>query len=59
MTAVAAREYAMLDRAGRIQFPRDMIERLGMRDRVQLQEEADHIGVWPDDDAGPQAERGR
>jgi ABC-type lipoprotein export system ATPase subunit len=48
-TAVHAREYAVLDRAGRIQFPRDMIERLGMRDRVQLEEEADHIGVWPDD----------
>jgi hypothetical protein len=22
--------------------------RLGMRKRVELQEEADHIGVWPD-----------
>ena len=47
--AVAAREYAVLDRAGRIQFPRGMIERLGMRDRVELREEADHIGVWADD----------
>jgi ABC-type lipoprotein export system ATPase subunit len=51
-TALHAREYAVLDRAGRIQFPREMIERLGMRDRVQLQEEPDHIGVWPDDEAG-------
>ena len=25
-----------------------MIRRLGMRNRVELQEEADHIGVWPD-----------
>ena len=58
-TAVAAREYAVLDRAGRIQFPRGMIERLGMRDRVQLEEEADHIGVWPDDAADPETERGR
>ena len=56
-TALQAREYAVLDRAGRIQFPRPMIERLGMRDRVQLQEEADHIGVWPNDDAGPETER--
>jgi ABC-type lipoprotein export system ATPase subunit len=58
-TALQAREYAVLDRAGRIQFPRGMIERLGMRDRVQLEEEADHIGVWPDDDAGPGTARGR
>jgi hypothetical protein len=27
---------------------RDMIRRLHMRDRVQLQEEPDHVGVWPD-----------
>jgi ABC-type glutathione transport system ATPase component len=47
-TALHAREYATLDRAGRIQLPREMIRRLRMRDRVQLQEEPDHIGVWPD-----------
>ena len=34
-----------------VQLPREMTERLGMRDRVQLQEEADHIGVWPDEPA--------
>jgi ABC-type lipoprotein export system ATPase subunit len=42
-------EYAVLDRAGRLQLPRDMLEPLGMRDRVRLEAEADHIGVWPDD----------
>jgi ABC-type lipoprotein export system ATPase subunit len=42
-------EYAVLDRAGRVQLPRDMTEELGMRDRVRLEAEADHIGVWPDD----------
>ncbi len=47
-TTVHAREYATLDRAGRVQFPREMIRRLGMRNRVELQEEPDHIGVWPD-----------
>ena len=41
-------EYAVLDRAGRLQLPRDMIEPLGMRDRVRLEAEPDHIGVWPD-----------
>jgi hypothetical protein len=25
-----------------------MVRRLGMRNRVELQEEPDHIGVWPD-----------
>ena len=50
-TTVHAREYATLDRAGRVQLPRDMTRRLGIRDRVQLQEESDHIGVWPDRDA--------
>jgi ABC-type lipoprotein export system ATPase subunit len=43
-----ALEYAMLDRAGRLQLPRDMTETLGMRDRVLLELESDHIGVWPD-----------
>ncbi|CAM5370374.1 ABC transporter ATP-binding protein [Streptomyces griseorubiginosus] len=46
---VVAREYAMLDRAGRLQLPKEHIEALGMRDRVALELETDHIGVWPDD----------
>jgi ABC-type glutathione transport system ATPase component len=41
-------EYAVLDRAGRLQLPREMTETLGMRDRVRLEAEPDHIGVWPD-----------
>jgi ABC-type methionine transport system ATPase subunit len=41
-------EYAVLDRAGRLQLPREMTEALGMRDRVRLESEVDHIGVWPD-----------
>ena len=41
-------EYAVLDRAGRLQLPRDMTETLGMRDLVRLEAEPDHIGVWPD-----------
>jgi ABC-type lipoprotein export system ATPase subunit len=50
-TTLHAREYATLDRAGRVQLPRDMVRRLRMRNRVELQEEPDHIGVWPDQDA--------
>jgi putative ABC transport system ATP-binding protein len=41
-------EYAVLDRAGRLQLPLEMTEALGMRDRVRLEPEPDHIGVWPD-----------
>jgi ABC-type lipoprotein export system ATPase subunit len=41
-------EYAVLDRFGRLQLPREMTESLGMRDRVRLEAEPDHIGVWPD-----------
>jgi ABC-type lipoprotein export system ATPase subunit len=44
-----AAEYAMLDRAGRVQLPRDMLDQLGMRDRVRLEAQPDHIGVWPDE----------
>ncbi|MFD7402520.1 ABC transporter ATP-binding protein [Streptomyces sp. NPDC059866] len=45
---VVAREYAMLDRAGRLQLPAEYTRTLGMRDRVALELEPDHIGVWPD-----------
>jgi ABC-type lipoprotein export system ATPase subunit len=50
-------EYAVLDRAGRLQLPREMTEALRMRDRVRLESEVDHIGVWPDtrDPASPGA----
>jgi putative ABC transport system ATP-binding protein len=41
-------EYAVLDRAGRVQLPREMTRGLGMKDRVRLAREPDHIGVWPD-----------
>ncbi len=41
-------EYAVLDRAGRVQLPREMVSRLGMRDRVRMEEEPGHIAVWPD-----------
>ena len=49
--ADVAQEYAVLDRAGRLQIPRDFMETLDMRDRVLLALEPDHVGVWPD--AGP------
>jgi ABC-type glutathione transport system ATPase component len=50
-------EYAVLDRAGRLQLPRDMTDALGMRDRVRLEAEPDHIGVWPDQPRRADADR--
>ncbi|MET9378914.1 ABC transporter ATP-binding protein [Streptomyces sp. NPDC003035] len=47
--SLVAREYAMLDRAGRLQLPAEYTETLGMEHRVLLELEQDHIGVWPDD----------
>lgn len=46
--SVIAEEYAVLDRAGRLQLPREFTTALAMKDRVRLDLESDHIGVWPD-----------
>ncbi|WP_245681677.1 ABC transporter ATP-binding protein [Actinomadura kijaniata] len=43
-----ATQYALLDRAGRVQLPRDFTEALDLRDRVRLTLDEDHVGVWPD-----------
>jgi putative ABC transport system ATP-binding protein len=42
-----AEEYTVLDRAGRLQLPQAFTQALELRDRVRLDLEADHIGVWP------------
>jgi ABC-type lipoprotein export system ATPase subunit len=47
-TAQIAQEYAVLDRAGRMQLPSDYVDALQLRDRVRLALETDHVGVWPD-----------
>lgn len=41
-------EFAVLDRAGRLQLPGEFTSALDMRERVRLALEPDHIGVWPD-----------
>jgi putative ABC transport system ATP-binding protein len=43
-----AEEFAVLDRAGRLQLPQDYLGALGMRDRVRLALEPDRIEVHPD-----------
>ena len=45
---VIAEEFAVLDRAGRLQLPSDYVEALDLERRVRLALEPDHIGVWPD-----------
>ncbi|MFN8077319.1 MAG: ABC transporter ATP-binding protein [Kineosporiaceae bacterium] len=47
-SSVVAEEYAVLDRAGRVQLPREYRMALALRDRVRLELESDHVGVWPD-----------
>jgi len=53
--ATHAVEYAVMDRAGRVQLPREMTRPLGMRERVRLESMPDHIGVWPDRVRDPEA----
>ena len=45
---VIAREYAMLDSAGRLQLPERYVDELDLRRRVRLELESDHVGVWRD-----------
>jgi ABC-type lipoprotein export system ATPase subunit len=52
---LVSREYAMVDRAGRLQLPQNYMESLDIRHRVLLELESDHIGVWPDHSADAQA----
>jgi ABC-type lipoprotein export system ATPase subunit len=48
-----AEEYAMLDRAGRLQLPAEYRKKLGLGSRVRLDLESDHVGVWPDESKAP------
>ncbi len=47
---VISEEYAVLDRAGRLQLPAAHVEALGLERRVRLALELDHISIWPDRD---------
>ena len=51
-STVVAEEYAVLDRVGRLQLPADYRSTLGLRDRVRLELENDHVGIWPDASRG-------
>jgi putative ABC transport system ATP-binding protein len=45
---VIAEEYAVMDRAGRVQVPRDYREALNLTRRVRLALEPDHVTIRPD-----------
>jgi putative ABC transport system ATP-binding protein len=45
---VIAEEYAVMDRAGRVQVPRDYREALALTRRVRLALEPDHVTIRPD-----------
>ena len=45
---IISEEFAVLDRAGRLQLPREHVEALDLDRRVRLRLQPDHIGVWPD-----------
>lgn len=51
-----AQEYAVLDRAGRMQFPADFVSALDLRDRVRLALEPDHVRVSPGADTAQPTE---
>jgi ABC-type lipoprotein export system ATPase subunit len=46
---VVAQEYAVMDRAGRVQVPREFRQALELTRRVRLTLEASHLELWPDD----------
>jgi putative ABC transport system ATP-binding protein len=45
---VIAEEYAVMDRAGRVQVPREYREALALTHRVRLTLESDHVSLRPD-----------
>ena len=45
---LVSEEFAVLDRAGRLQLPKAHVAALGLKDRVRLRLEDDHVEIWPD-----------
>ncbi|WP_213816496.1 ABC transporter ATP-binding protein [Glaciihabitans sp. dw_435] len=53
-----AEEFAVLDRVGRMQLPATFTESLGLRDRVRLTLETDHVSVRPGIGESPEQNEG-
>jgi putative ABC transport system ATP-binding protein len=45
---VVAEEFAVLDRLGRMQLPQEVQVELGLHHRVRLEQDEDHLGIWPE-----------
>ena len=41
-------DFAVLDNVGRLQIPREYLDRLRMKDRVKIHLEEDHVSIWPE-----------
>jgi ABC-type lipoprotein export system ATPase subunit len=52
-----AEEYAVMDRAGRVQVPREYRDALALTHRVRLALEADHVSLWASGIAGRHGDR--
>lgn len=50
-------EFAVIDKVGRLQLPREFVEALDLRERVRLGLEPDHVRVSPHDRPTPQGGR--
>lgn len=46
---VVSEEFAVLDRAGRLQLPADFVTALGLQRRVRVELVEDHIQIWPEE----------
>ncbi len=53
--SISEEEWVILDRAGRLQLPQPYIQTLEMKDRVKLRLEADHVSMWPEEEAAAKA----
>ena len=51
-----AEEFTVIDKVGRLQLPREYVERLGLADRVRLTLEPDHVQVYPGQGESPASE---
>lgn len=49
---IVAEEFAVLDRAGRLQLPHDFVAALSLHRRVRLELADDHIQIWPEQATG-------
>jgi putative ABC transport system ATP-binding protein len=49
---MVADELVILDRAGRLQLPRHLVEELNLRERVRVRREGDSLRILPQEDGG-------